>query len=717
MNMEDTSSKAMVDIDRAALKTQPDNLRVKFNKSEFNLATYKRGLASVEEQLVFYKKNEVMFCDQIAVLKRDASFKDSEIIALKSEIEKLKKEKECNQIKINKFENASKCLEKLIGSQISDNSRKGVGYNAVPPPPTGLFAPPTIDLSNSGLEEFQQLEFKGYGPKASKSVYVDTSNEDKKTYDTPLVEELVLEKEKQTVFPKQQDKTVRKPVKPKAVNTARPNSAVVNTVSANQANVVKASACWVRRPTKLDSASITLKKHNYIDARGRSKYMTGNISYLLDFQEFDGGYVTFGGGVRGGKITGKGLSIVGDEAVHKELGDRMERAATTDSSLETEQDSDAQTRFETTSKKSNDPPFSRVNTLGSREDSMKLMELMPLRPATTDIGLEAGQGSGTMHKTPTRPHDSPLPRVHTLGIEVLENDMQQTKKVYSSALTKLILRVKKLEKKVKKNKARRRARIVISEDEDAEEDSSKQGRKISEIDKDPTISLVQPEQDILISNKVKEATKQEGNWHEEAIRYGKNGVRGGKKAINEEENQRIARDAKIAKQLQEEFNRARQEQEVVAEADQAHDIDWSDPAMLRYHALQNRSFSVAEARKNMCMYLKNQGGYKQSHFKGMSYEDIRPIFERNKEIESKQVEEDMVQQEDVVAEQVMIESSKKAGGRLKRKVLNARKDKNKRQKMQDDLEKLTLKEYVEVISDSEEVISVIPLAVKSPIVS
>ncbi|GJU58856.1 hypothetical protein Tco_1236622 [Tanacetum coccineum] len=30
----------------------------------------------------------------------------------------------------------------------------------------------------------------------------------------------------------------------------------------------------------------------------------------------------------------------------------------------------------------------------------------------------------------------------------------------------------------------------------------------------------------------------------------------------------------------------------------------------------------------MCMYLKNQGGYKESHFKGMSYEDIRPIFER-----------------------------------------------------------------------------------------
>ncbi|GJU77571.1 putative ribonuclease H-like domain-containing protein [Tanacetum coccineum] len=34
--------------------------------------------------------------------------------------------------------------------------------------------------------------------------------------------------------------------------------------------------------------------------------MTGNIAYLLDFKEFDGGYVAFGGGAYGGRITGKG---------------------------------------------------------------------------------------------------------------------------------------------------------------------------------------------------------------------------------------------------------------------------------------------------------------------------------------------------------------------------------------------------------------------------
>ncbi|GJS18571.1 hypothetical protein Tco_0413043 [Tanacetum coccineum] len=84
------------------------------------------------------------------------------------------------------------------------------------------------------------------------------------------------------------------------------------------------------------------------------------------------------------------LKKVGDEAVHKELGDKMERATTTASSLEAKQDRgsgprcqdtilgdvDVQTRFETTSKQFNDPPLSKVNTFGSGEDNMQLMELM-----------------------------------------------------------------------------------------------------------------------------------------------------------------------------------------------------------------------------------------------------------------------------------------------------------------------------------------------------
>ncbi|GKE06058.1 hypothetical protein Tco_1398076 [Tanacetum coccineum] len=240
VNVEETSSKAMVAIDEAGFdwsfmedEEVPTNMALmafldsEFTKSEFNLATYKRGLTSVEEQLVFYKKNEVR--------------------------------------------------------------RKGVdfvSYNAVPPPPRDLFAPQTIDLSNSGLEEFQQPEFEGYGPKASKSICKDTSNEVKKTPNALLGKKLVSEKEKHIGHSQKEDQ-------------------------------------------------------GYVDS-GCSRHMTCNMSYLSDFKEFDTGYVTFRGGARGGRITGRDTKIsqssgppkkVDDEVVHKELGDRMERAATTASRL------------------------------------------------------------------------------------------------------------------------------------------------------------------------------------------------------------------------------------------------------------------------------------------------------------------------------------------------------------------------------------------------
>ncbi|GJY15256.1 ribonuclease H-like domain-containing protein [Tanacetum coccineum] len=217
-----------------SLKTQLDDLRIKFNKSKFNLATYKRGLASMEEQLVFYKKNEVIFCEQLVVLKRDISYKELKISMLKSELEKLMQEKESNQLKIKKFDNASKSLDKLIGSQITDKSRKGVGfvsYNAVPPPLTGLVLPLKFDLSYSGLEEFQQPEFEGYGPKPSKSVSEDITNEVRESLDAPLVEDDAGKKDDEGVNKESGiDDQERPKNSTQDVNTAGPS---INAVSTN----------------------------------------------------------------------------------------------------------------------------------------------------------------------------------------------------------------------------------------------------------------------------------------------------------------------------------------------------------------------------------------------------------------------------------------------------------------------------------------------------
>ncbi|GKB73362.1 hypothetical protein Tco_0934774, partial [Tanacetum coccineum] len=107
-------------------------------------------------------------------------------------------------------------------------------------------------------------------------------------------------------------------------------------------------------------------------------------------------------------------TLVADETIYEEKGDNVERAATTATSLDAEHgsgninrtqstaipndpfpqeigsggssrrqdtilgDRPAQNRFERLSKQSNDPPLSRVNTLESREDNMKLNELMEI---------------------------------------------------------------------------------------------------------------------------------------------------------------------------------------------------------------------------------------------------------------------------------------------------------------------------------------------------
>ncbi|GJY94700.1 hypothetical protein Tco_0511061 [Tanacetum coccineum] len=104
------------------LKKQCDDLIVKLNQTEFTAATYKRGLATVEEQLVTYRKNEVLFSEEVAVLKREVACKDYEINVLKSEFEKVKQEKEGIEFKIKKFDNASKSLDKLLGNDSKENS-------------------------------------------------------------------------------------------------------------------------------------------------------------------------------------------------------------------------------------------------------------------------------------------------------------------------------------------------------------------------------------------------------------------------------------------------------------------------------------------------------------------------------------------------------------------------------------------------------------------
>ncbi|GJV42207.1 hypothetical protein Tco_1420647 [Tanacetum coccineum] len=282
-----------------------------------------RGLDTVEAQLVTYRKNEVLFSEEVVFLKREVGVKQYEINMLKTKFEKVKKEKDAIDFKIKKFGKASKDLDQLLGSQITNKSNKGFGYSAVPPPHPLIYNRPNkLDLSYSGLDEFKEPEFKGYGPENNKkesNVVCDKESENskdnsvnksvsevepkkvRKNNDAPIIEDWVSDDEEQdesktkpekkTVIPtaakieKPVKKSVRprivntarsyrtpvNTVRPRVVNTARSNRTSVNAARANGFNAVKPSACWVWRPIKPNSASITLNRYNYIDARGRSK--------------------------------------------------------------------------------------------------------------------------------------------------------------------------------------------------------------------------------------------------------------------------------------------------------------------------------------------------------------------------------------------------------------------------------------------------------------
>ncbi|GJW89463.1 ribonuclease H-like domain-containing protein [Tanacetum coccineum] len=150
-------------------------------------------------------ENESVYVENINGLKWDI-----QVSELRKKLEKIQKEKDSIQFNVDKFENASKSLNKLIECQIIDNCKKGLGYekyNAVPPPYTGNFMPPTSDLSFTGLDEFVNK------PVVENCKAMSSEEEPKvvrKNDEAPIIEEWVSDNEEEDVSqPKIEKKTVR----------------------------------------------------------------------------------------------------------------------------------------------------------------------------------------------------------------------------------------------------------------------------------------------------------------------------------------------------------------------------------------------------------------------------------------------------------------------------------------------------------------------------
>ncbi|GJU76891.1 hypothetical protein Tco_1273961 [Tanacetum coccineum] len=164
----------------------------------------------------------------------------------------------------------------------------------------------------------------------------------------------------------------------------------------------------------------------------------------------------------------------------------------------------------------------------------------------------------------------------------------------------------------------------------------------------------------------------------------------------------------------------------MSEAKSTKERDWNDLPVIRYHALKIKPKTVAQARRNMVKYLKNQGNYKISDFKGMSYNEIRPIFQKvwdfNQHIEpiehgsEKMKSPEKIKEEDVDTQKEMKEVSKESGAKRKKSLpRKSTRSTVKRQKMEEEIEKEDLKGYLDIVPREEFAEDVESLSTKYPI--
>nr|GEV77918.1 hypothetical protein [Tanacetum cinerariifolium] len=285
MLVETPNSSALVSCD--GLRGYDWSDQVEEGPTNYTLLAYSTSSASSLD----YKVSD---CSKTC-LKAIKNLKDRALTELQRKLDLAETKKEGIQLNVNKLENASKSLNKILECQIVDNCKKGPGYNAVLPPHTCLFRPPKSDLSYTGLEEL----FNEPKTKKSKDKSNDVEPESvRKGSDVPIIEDWCqIMKRKSYANKKVKTIWVKKvnTNKPKAAVNAAKAKAKHKAVKGKRGNAVKALACWGNPHEHLQDKGV-------ID-NGCSRHKTGNMSFLTDYEEINGGYVAFEGNPKGGKIT------------------------------------------------------------------------------------------------------------------------------------------------------------------------------------------------------------------------------------------------------------------------------------------------------------------------------------------------------------------------------------------------------------------------------
>nr|GEX04871.1 putative ribonuclease H-like domain-containing protein [Tanacetum cinerariifolium] len=296
----------------ATLLSHYDKLTNDLRKSQFDLS-YKIGLESVEARILVYQQNETVFEEDIKLLKLDVKLKDNALVKLRKKFKKVEQERDELKLKLENFQTSSKNLSQLLESQTNDKTglgydtqvfnssvfncdemfssesdvsmptspvydryKSGEEYHAVPPPYTGTFMPPKPDLVFHDVPTVNETVPTAFNVEPS----TPKPTQDLSQSIGPLPLSLTIGFLTQKI-------NLRPFEHPIPADNLRKDILQ----SRGHRSSRSRKACFVYK--------------GVIDSRC-SRHMTGNMSYLSDFEEINGGYVAFGRNPKCGKITGKG---------------------------------------------------------------------------------------------------------------------------------------------------------------------------------------------------------------------------------------------------------------------------------------------------------------------------------------------------------------------------------------------------------------------------
>nr|GEW70148.1 hypothetical protein [Tanacetum cinerariifolium] len=220
--------------------------------------------------------------------------RDNALVDLRKKFEKAEQERDELKLKLDKFQTSLKNLSQLLASQTSDKT--GLGYDN--------------HVFNSTVFYCDEM----------------FSYESDVFHDAPTVTETVPTALHVEPSPTKPDMDLSQSIRPSApiiedwVFDLENESegyllsqlsilSQLQTLGKTFQSLEAIDIAGLKRHVLFGNPQHAFKDKGVIDS-GCSRHMTGNISYLFDFEEINGGYVAFGGNPKGGKITCKDTKCI-----------------------------------------------------------------------------------------------------------------------------------------------------------------------------------------------------------------------------------------------------------------------------------------------------------------------------------------------------------------------------------------------------------------------